>query len=168
MLILLVGYMGSGKTTFGKELSHALNYAFLDMDELLVKGLGMSVEDCFEIHGEEVFRYAEHELLKSILDEKDSVVATGGGTPCFYDNMEIMNRKGMTVYLKVEEEELYQRLKDNAGIRPLLRNVIPGELKEFISSHLEERERSYLKAEVILTERTPLQDLVDKILNKTP
>ena len=141
--------MGSGKTTLGKELSSALGCNFLDMDALLEKVLEMSIGECFDVHGEEFFRFAEHELLSAIVLREDAVVSTGGGTPCYHDNMKMMKETGRTVYLKVSVDELYERLKDEAELRPLLRDVISTGLKERISKHLQEREKFYLQADII-------------------
>jgi len=148
MLIFLIGYMGSGKSFLARELAEKLGYNFLDMDELLVKGMGLPIQDCFELYGEEVFRYAEHELLSALVKEEQTVVATGGGTPCFYDNIELMNSAGTTVYLKVDDEILYQRLRDEAHERPILKGVQPSKLKEFISGNIEERQKFYKQAKI--------------------
>lgn len=149
MLIFLIGYMGSGKSTLGRALAEALGYDFLDMDDMVCRSTGMTVAECFDTHGEEVFRLAEHEVLKVLTGKRNTVVATGGGTPCFFDNMERMNGAGVTVYLKLSPEVLSTRLEGTADLRPLLKHAAGGELKEFIRKHLEEREEYYLKASLV-------------------
>jgi len=163
MLIFLIGYMGSGKTGLGRELARSLGYRFLDLDELFEKKMSSSIPDFFEKEGEEAFRKEEHKLLKSLLQEKDTVIAAGGGTPCFYDNMEMMNRAGVTVYLRVNVDELYERLKGEAQSRPILRDVISGNLKQFISNSLAEREGFYRQAK---TEFNPVISDINELIKE--
>jgi shikimate kinase len=164
MLIFLIGYMGSGKTTMGKLLAEKLGYWFIDMDDLFVEKHGITIPGYFHEKGEFAFREGENDILKSLLSEKDAVIATGGGTPCYFNNMEVMNAAGITIYLKVSMEEIYNRLKDDAASRPMLQNVRPGDLKEFIANHLKEREKDYLKAKVVFGLGTQnLQDLISLV-----
>lgn len=150
MLIFLIGYMGSGKTTMGRKLAEELGYAFIDMDDIFVEKHRITIHDFFLENVETAFREAEHDILNSLLSEKDTVVATGGGTPCFFNNMELMNQAGLTVYLQVTADELYIRLKDDATLRPVVSKTNIENLEEFIRRHLEEREKFYLRARYIL------------------
>ena len=161
MLIFLIGYMGSGKTTLGRQFAEKLGCRFIDMDDLFVEKHGGSIPRYFKEMGEMAFREREHDLLKSLLSFKDAVIATGGGTPCFFDNMDFMNKAGLTIYLKASVEEIHHRIKDDAASRPMLKDVIPGDLKAFIARHLVERERDYLRAKIIFDPDTQdLQDLI--------
>jgi shikimate kinase len=149
MLIFLIGYMGSGKSTIGLELASLIEYPFFDMDQMIETQEGLTVAEIFRKKGEKAFRLLEHDTLTSLLSEKKAVIAVGGGTPCFFNQMETMNRAGVTIYLKVDVEILYGRLKDNTDSRPLIKNFSCGDLKEFISNHLEEREVYYQKASIV-------------------
>ena len=111
MLIFLIGYMGSGKTTIGRGLARRLGLRFIDMDTEVEQRTGMSVTDYFAARGEEAFRGEEREVLRCLTNEQDAVVATGGGVPCFFDNMEVMNASGLTIYLKMGPEKLAARLE---------------------------------------------------------
>lgn len=144
--IILVGFMGSGKTTFGKELAAKLNYQFLDTDKELEDLVGMSVNEIFKRKGEIYFRRLERQLIEKIAVQK-TVIATGGGMPCFFDNMDYLNRIGVTVYLRYSAEQLFERLKEDGGSRPLLNNKSSDELFDYIESLLNEREKFYLKAQ---------------------
>ena len=144
--IILVGFMGSGKTTFGKELAAKLNYQFLDTDKELEVLVGMSVNEIFKKKGETYFRRLERQLIEKIAVQK-TVIATGGGMPCFFDNMDYLNRIGVTVYLRYSAEQLFERLKEDGGSRPLLNNKSSDELFDYIESLLNEREKFYLKAQ---------------------
>jgi shikimate kinase len=157
--------MGSGKSTLGRALAEKAGYRFIDMDERFEQEAGVDIPEFFCHSGEDEFRQKEHEMLKSLVKEEDAVIATGGGTPCHFDNMEMMNAAGITVYLKVSADELYRRLKDSADERPLLRDVIPAGLKAFIAGHLKERERYYLKARIVWdSDGSDIQGLIRKLL----
>lgn len=144
--IILVGFMGSGKTTFGKQLALKLNYKFIDTDKEIEDLVGMSVKDIFEKKGETYFRVLESQLIKQ-LKVKNTVIATGGGMPCFYDNMDCLNKIGVTVYLRFTVEELFERLKQDKVSRPLLQKKSKEELFNYIENLLAQRESFYLKAQ---------------------
>ena len=122
MLIFLVGYMGCGKSTIGRTLAKQLGVRFLDMDTLLEQRCGKSVAEIFTETGETGFRQSEREVLAELTSEREAIVATGGGAPCFFDNMETMNRAGLTVYFKMSPEKLAGRLEHGKAKRPLLRD----------------------------------------------
>jgi shikimate kinase len=148
MLIFLLGYMGSGKSFTGLKLAEMLRYRFLDMDEMIEISTGFSIADYFEKFGEASFRKKEREILLSHLDDKDTVIACGGGTPCFEDNMDLMNRKGITVFLDTRYEIIIDRFRDKIPHRPLLSKLIPEQIPGFIKQHLEERRTFYENAKI--------------------
>lgn len=150
MRIFLIGFMGSGKTTLGKQLANKMGYQFVDQDQYIEKKTGMSIGDYFSTHGEQEFRRMEHKVLKELVLLNNVVIATGGGAPCFFDNMEIMNQHGISIYIKLKPEVLQSRLKQAQEERPLLRGKSEKELLDFIKSKLSERESYYLKATHII------------------
>lgn len=157
--IFLVGYMGAGKTTMGKELSRQMNLSFIDLDHFIESRFHKSVRQLFEEKGEEAFRTIERNALHEVADFEDVIISTGGGTPCFHANMEFMNSQGTTVYLKVSVNELIERVKLNTHSRPILKGLSGDELKQFISNALSERSHYYeqsgivFDAEAMLTEK---------------
>jgi len=150
--IFLIGYMGAGKTTIGEQLAERLEYNFLDMDYMIEEKIQQSVSQIFSELGEEKFRQLERECLEKIATERNVVVATGGGAPCFYDNMEQMNACGLTVYLNLSPEELQERLElSHKNKRPLLAQRQGEELLNFIRKNLSEREPFYRKAALVVS-----------------
>jgi shikimate kinase len=146
-LVFLIGFMGVGKTTIGKRLAAHLDVKFIDTDQLLEQQFQCSIAEFFERNGEEVFRIKEHELIISLTQQvNNAVISVGGGLPCFYDNMEIMNKSGITLYLHRPAKELFQRLKQGKHKRPLLANKSDEELIAFIMDTLAQRETYYLQA----------------------
>lgn len=144
--IFLTGYMGSGKTTVGKQLARKLNLQFIDMDMFIENRYRKSVSAIFEEKGEAAFREIERRALLELLDFENVVISTGGGTPCFFDNMDLMNQSGITVYLKVSIDELAERLKTKKQKRPLIKDKDSEEMKNYISVNLEKREQFYNRA----------------------
>jgi len=118
--IYLVGFMGSGKSHWGKRLAEHLGRPFFDLDEVIEAGEGLTVSTLFSSIGENGFRELERRYLHQMEHQPPSIVATGGGTPCFFDNMAWMNAQGTTVYLKISMPILHQRLVAGKGKRPLL------------------------------------------------
>jgi shikimate kinase len=148
--IFLIGYMGSGKTTIGKLLSKQLGFTFLDMDAYIEEKYFQTISQIFATHGETYFREIERKCLHEVAMFENTVIATGGGTPCFYDNMEVMNAAGTTVYLKYSAKELANRLSSAANKRPLIAEKKGDELLEFISKTLLTREVFYYKAQHLI------------------
>ncbi len=144
--IILVGFMGSGKTTFGERLAQKLNYQFIDTDQEIEQLLGMSIDTIFKTKGEAYFRQLEKQFLREI-KVNNTVLSTGGGMPCYYDNMDYLNKIGVTVYLEYTAEELFERLKQDKTGRPLLQNKTDVELLETIQRLLTQREPYYLQAQ---------------------
>jgi shikimate kinase len=150
MRIFLIGFMGSGKTTVGKVLAGKLHLSFIDLDTYIEEISGKSISDFFLEKGEQVFRKTERKAIKEILKKDDFVISCGGGTPCFYNNIDLMNKKGLTVYLKYPIGKLKSRLLPNMGKRPLLNGCSPEDLESFIKTTLQEREKFYLKSKLII------------------
>lgn len=147
MKYFIVGYMASGKSTFGKELAKDKGLPFLDLDESVEFREGRSISEIFAKEGEEYFRKREREILHEICNEADEfVLATGGGTPCFFDNMDYMNQVGTTVFLNTSPLVIVDRLKRQRADRPLLAMYSDDELEFFVREHLESRLSFYLKA----------------------
>lgn len=118
--IFLIGYMGAGKTTVGKVLSRQLELSFIDLDHYIEGRYHKTVGQLFAEKGEDAFRDIERRMLREVAAFEDVLVSTGGGAPCFFDNMEFMNGAGQTVYLKVSVEELAKRLELCKSTRPIL------------------------------------------------
>ena len=159
--IILIGYMGAGKTTVGKALSKELGIIFYDLDWYIENRMRNSVSQIFAERGEEGFRKMEHNMLHEVAEFEDVIISCGGGTPCFFDNMDYLNQQGQTVYLKATPEVLYKHLLMGKGERPLLKGKSPEELITFIREQLEKREPFYSKAKYTLD--VSLLDNYDKI-----
>ncbi|GAA4797598.1 shikimate kinase [Olivibacter ginsenosidimutans] len=145
--LFLVGFMGVGKTTNGKKLAQILQRNFIDLDELFVAQEGMSITDYFKIHGEADFRKKERDILRQLGDKEPAVIATGGGAPCFFDNMEWMNENGITIYFQMPYQALAQRLAaSKRQKRPLIQHLSEEELLDFITDRMAYRHPFYAKA----------------------
>jgi len=150
--IILIGYMGAGKTLLGKALAESLNIRFINSDSDIEQQTGMSIGQIFEQYGEDYFRNLEQEYLKNFDHQESFVLATGGGTPCYNDQMTVLNALGATVYLQCSNETLYSRLKNEREHRPLIAGLSDEELREAIEYRMIQRERIYQKAQIILPE----------------
>ena len=148
--IILIGYMGSGKTTVGKALSKETGMMFYDLDWYIESRMRKTVSQIFAERGEEGFRKIEYNLLHEVAEFEDVIISCGGGTPCFFDNMDYLNQQGDVVYLKATPETLYKHLLMAKVERPLLKDKTPEELIAYITEHLKEREPFYGKARHIL------------------
>ncbi|MEI7508305.1 MAG: shikimate kinase [Flavobacterium sp.] len=146
--VVLIGYMGSGKSTVAQKLASQLGKVSLDLDELIEKKSGMIIETIFATKGEIYFRKLEHELFVEVLkDDNDVIISTGGGTPCYFNNHELLNSDHVvSIYLSASVENLYQRLIHEKQKRPLLANLDHTEIKEFIAKHLFDRSFYYNQA----------------------
>jgi shikimate kinase len=151
--IVLVGLPGSGKTTFGKLLAQQLNFTFMDLDHLIERETGNKISKIFEKEGEGKFRELETFYLRKVLEGRDGLVlSTGGGTPCFNDNMDMINEKGLSVYLDVPLEEIFRRLsKDKLGKRPMFAGLGEGEITLKLKNLLASRENDYLQSKIKLS-----------------
>jgi shikimate kinase len=150
MNIFLIGFMGSGKSTLGSKLANIIDYNFIDLDQLIETHLCLSIDEIFSTKGERYFRDIESQLLND-LDVNDTVISLGGGTPCYNDNLKVINQKGLSVYLQIPTKKLLSRLIDSKSVRPLIANYKNDRelLSEKIDDLLIEREPFYLSADII-------------------
>lgn len=149
-IVYIIGFMGSGKSTAGKKLASLFKWSYIDLDKRIEDHTGKSIPEIFAQHGEEYFRLVESELLKRIVSGENTVVSTGGGSPCYSDNMDYMLKTGLTVYLKMSPLQLKKRLSDSEGDRPLIKGLSEDELLSFIREKLANREPWYNRAEIIV------------------
>ena len=159
--IILIGYMGSGKTTVGKALSKDTGMMFYDLDWYIESRMRKSVPQLFAERGEDCFRKLEYNMLHEVAEFEDVIISCGGGTPCFFDNMDYLNEQGDVLYLKATPDVLYRHLLMAKVERPLLKGKSPEELIAYITEHLKEREPFYSKARYTLD--VSLLDNYDKI-----
>ncbi len=153
--------MGSGKSTLGRKLAKKLGLQFVDMDHYIEQRNYKTVPQIFEEEGEEVFRKKERQALEELAEFTDLVIATGGGAPCFFDNIDLMNRTGKTIYLDVPSKTLAYRLKQSKTERPLITGKNEAELIRFIDESLNKRNPFYRQAQFkIKNPDTNLNDLV--------
>ena len=141
--------MDSGKTTIGRELAKKLKFQFIDVDHFIENRQRKTINEIFSEKGEDAFRLMEHKALEEISLFENIVISTGGGAPCFYNNMELMNNNGLTIYLKTSPEELTKRLAVTKNERPLLKEKTSEEMQAFIAENLEKRNDYYNQARLI-------------------
>ncbi|MBQ7509713.1 MAG: shikimate kinase [Prevotella sp.] len=148
--IILIGFMGAGKTTIGRALSKELGVPFYDLDWYIENRRRKTITEIFAELGEEGFRKIEHNMLHEVAEFEDVIISCGGGTPCFFDNIDYMNQQGQVVYLKATPEVLYKHLLMSKNDRPLLKGKSSEELIAYIREQLERREPYYSKARYTL------------------
>ena len=162
--IFLIGYMGSGKSSALKHLSNKISWQGLDLDKLFEERYKISVQDFFHKYDEDAFRKLESQLLRETLNHKNVIIATGGGTPCFFDNMEWMNANGTTIFLKVTPMTAVHRLMQSKKKRPLIEGKNEQEVIDFVSRHYAERMPFYEKAQIIVKgENLDIDDIIRHI-----
>jgi shikimate kinase len=149
-VVYLIGFMGCGKTTVGKKLAASLKWKFIDLDKKIEEKTGLTIDELFSTHGEKYFREIEAVTLRELTFDSNCIVAVGGGTPCFKENMNFMLNTGYTIYLKLTPAQLASRLKVSADERPLIRNIQEENLPHFIETKLSERSTQYEKAHLII------------------
>lgn len=149
-IVYLIGFMGSGKSTAGKKLASSLGWAFVDLDKEIEEAAGSSIPEIFAEKGEDYFRNLESEMLRKLQSIGDTVISSGGGTPCFGTNMDFMLETGVTIYLKLTPGQLRSRLAGSQQERPLLKGLDNEGLLEFIKEKLAYREKWYSRAEFIV------------------
>lgn len=167
MKIFLIGFMGSGKTHWGRLLSQKLGIRFFDLDEEVIAQTGKPITEIFATKGEEHFRLLEKEVLHTIAENEASfVMACGGGTPCYFNTIEYMNQSGTTVWINTPAETLFQRLVGEKDVRPLIKSLSDDQLKNFIHKKLADRKIYYEQADVILEDDLlHLETLVEKVFH---
>ncbi len=168
MRIYLIGFMGAGKTHVGKLLSKKLGIPFFDLDDLIVNQQGRSINQIFEDEGEEYFRITERDVLRSTTKENASMVLScGGGAPCFFNNIDYMNRHGTTVWLDLPSQILLGRLRQDKDKRPLLKDFNDEELKAYIIRKNADRKIYYERAKLrVKDENISTNELIKLILNE--
>lgn len=150
MTIFLIGYMASGKTTLGKALARTSGMQFIDLDFFIQQRFRKSISEIFAEGGEERFREIERSILNEVGEFCDIIIACGGGTPCFFDNMDFMNSRGVTVWLQSSVERTVERLLTAKTRRPIVEKLSREELPAFIETHLEQRRPYYSKAQITM------------------
>lgn len=163
MRIYLIGFMGSGKSHVGKRLAQLLHWQFVDLDDYLEEQEGRTINNIFATDGADAFRQLEQEYLHTSTQWNNTVIATGGGAPCFFDNMQWMNRHGLTIYLQTPAQILAERLQYGTEHRPLLRGKTFWELKDFIEEKLAERTGFYEQAAVIYEVKEVKQKVAEEL-----
>lgn len=166
--IFLTGYMGAGKTTLGKAFARKLDIPFVDLDWYMEERFHKTVGELFAERGEAGFRELEKAMLHEVGAFEDVVISTGGGAPCFFDNMDFMNRNGMTVFLDVHPDVLFRRLRIAKHQRPILQGKQDDELKAFIVQALEKRIPFYSQAKYVfsadeLEDRSQIEKSVERL-----
>ena len=148
--LVLLGFMGSGKSTLGRQLAVALNFNFIDLDRFIETEENRKIPEIFEMDGEPVFRRIEFSALKRVLSNPRQVISIGGGAPCYPGSLQFIKDHSLSVYLKVSEQQLFQRLSYSSTARPLLEGKSESELQSYISDLLKIREPIYNQADIII------------------
>jgi shikimate kinase len=147
-ILYIIGFMGSGKSTAGRKLASHLDWSFIDLDKKIEEHTGKTITELFSQYGEDYFRKIESELLKGLSGQINTVISTGGGTPCHDDNMDYMLATGLTLYLKLTPAQLKKRLSESSHERPLIKGLTNDGLLGYIEEKLASREKWYDRAEV--------------------
>ncbi|MEC5157224.1 shikimate kinase [Chryseobacterium sp. MP_3.2] len=173
MIISLVGYMGSGKSHVSKVLSTQLGLKLIDLDQQISTIINMPISEIFDKKGEIYFRKVEREILENILaTEKKAILSVGGGTPVYYDNMDLINKNSESIFLRTSVPTLAKRVSIQRFKRPLIANIPDEDLNEFIAKHLFERNFYYAKAKyAISTDQKSVEEIAAEIIlliNPTP
>ena len=149
-ILYIIGFMGSGKSTAGKKIASHLDWSFIDLDKKIEEHIGKTIPEIFSQDGENYFREIESKLLRGFKSVSDTVISTGGGTPCHSDNMNFMLETGLTLYLKLTPAELKSRLSGSKGKRPLIKDIDNKNLIGFIEKKLRDREKWYDRSDIII------------------
>jgi shikimate kinase len=149
-IVYIIGFMGSGKSTAGRKLASLLGWSFIDLDKWIEEHTSKTIPEIFSQKGEDYFRSIEAQLLRDLMTCTNTVISTGGGTPCHGDNMDFMNEHGLTVYLKLTPAELNSRLSQSNGERPLIKDLGKGNLLSFIEEKLAVRKKYYDRSNIIV------------------
>ena len=148
--IILIGYMGAGKTTVGKALAAELGLRFYDLDWYIETRMRKTIAQIFEERGEDGFRVIERNMLHEVAEFENVIIACGGGTPCFFDNMDYLNQQGETVYMNATADIICQHLNMSRNVRPLLKGKSEEEMKVFVEKQIEQRNTYYKRAKHIV------------------
>lgn len=170
MIISLAGYMGSGKSHISNILSKKINFKLIDLDKEIISRNKQSVTEIFASKGEIFFRKQEREILEEILaSQENTVLSLGGGTPAYYNNMEVINNRSISFYLRLNVKNLAERLSKQKSKRPLIAKISDENLPEFIAKHLFERNPFYNKCQYTIDcdEKTP-EEITEEIIHHLP
>ncbi len=162
-LVFLIGLMGSGKTYWAQRLATLLRCDWIDLDQQIEKATEMTIKEIFTTEGEAFFRAKERDTLRQFSSIHNLIIACGGGTPCYHDNMKWMNENGITIWLQPDIDELVTRLKRGKHKRPLISHLDDGELKDFVVNKLEERKPFYSQAKHHICETNISSDTFTQI-----
>lgn len=166
--VVLIGYMGSGKSVVSKKIGQQIGISAVELDEKIEEKCKMSIEEIFSTKGEIFFRKQEHQLFEELLSNRESlVISAGGGTPCYFNNHELLNAENViSIYLKASIETLYNRLLKGKQKRPLIANLNDDEMREFIAKHLFDRSFYYNQATYkVNVDDKGIDEVVDEITN---
>lgn len=168
--IIFIGYMGAGKTTIGRQMAKCNGLQFYDLDWYIETRMRKKIPQIFEERGEDGFRKIEHNMLHEVAEFEDVVISCGGGTPCFFDNMEYMNAQAETIYLKASPDIICSHLKMSLNERPLLRGKSDDEMLAFVRQQMAQRETFYSKAKHtfsvdVLDSRERIRASIEQIQN---
>lgn len=163
MRIFLLGFMGSGKSYSGQKLASRFGLDFIDLDIYIEEKEGRSIREIFEKEGEDYFRKVEQDCLLEMINKEKVVIATGGGTPCFFENMEWMNKNGITVFLETPVSLLIERLIAGMAHRPLLNGFSKKDLSLFIEKKLEERNPFYYQTQILYEQKKEGQEVEEDL-----
>ncbi len=166
MRIYLIGYMGCGKSTLGRRLAEHLNLQFVDMDHYIEERNHKTIPQIFEQEGEAEFRNKERKALEELSEFTDIIIATGGGAPCFFDNIDLMNQSGKTIYLNIDPAILADRLLKSKTERPLIKGKSREELVAFIDDTLKKRNEFYKQAKLQITEPDIDLEVIEEMISK--
>jgi shikimate kinase len=167
MRYFIIGFKGSGKTTTGKKLARILSMEFIDLDDHIEQMTGRSVPEIFSAEGETEFRNLEWKALKDVIQKDNIIVSTGGGVPCHCDNMNLMEKYGEVIYLRLDNDTLVGRLEKAAVDRPIVKNKTRGELYHYIQDLKNKCEHHYMRARYIVDgEKLVIEDLADILKGK--
>lgn len=163
--ITLLGYMGSGKSTYGKLLAKRLDFDFIDLDDYIISKTGMEIYEIFETKGEVWFRNFESDSLKQLINLENVILSLGGGTPIQPGNMNLINKYSKSIYLNASVETLYFYLKNQKHKRPIIKDLSDVDLKEFIAGHLAKRLPFYNKAKLsVVTDSKTIEEIVEEMI----
>jgi shikimate kinase len=168
MRIYLVGYMGSGKTKLGREVAAQLGYEFIDLDEVFEEKYHISIADFFAKYNEETFRLLEHNLLMQTVARENCVISTGGGTPCYFDNMDFITSNGISFYIRVSSQLLVRRLLNVRVKRPVLKDIPNDRMEDFVRNQVAEREKYYLRASFVVEGQDVSAGTIEHLIRQVP
>ncbi len=166
MKISILGYMGSGKSTIGRQLANQIGLDFVDLDQKIEKDQNKSISELFSTQGHIKFRKIEkHTLDKILIENENFVLALGGGTPAYYDNIDVINQHSISIYLRVQLPTLIERLNLQKENRPMISHLDPDDMPEFVAKHFFERKVFYENAQLIIDVRQKTEnEIVEEII----